>query len=783
MGMRVELPGVPRFLAQNKAFAACVIFSLGVGISVSAAVLALVESVQHGPVPFVNADRIEVIYVGGGDLTDRRYSMSPDIVRALMAPGSPLEEAALSRFGGREIRDGDHLTQGWILEVTPNFPRLLSARMHIGRPFGANDSPDERYVMLSHRFWTKQFGADSAVVGRTVFVDSLPHLVVGVTAREWAYPDRIDAWRSNPVLLATGKRYDSRIMMLGLRRSDLDVGQARAMISTIGSAAMASRADPRERIESESLRSHLTVFLAPVLFALALVALFIGIITAVNFAGLVLARGIKRRGEIGVRAALGASVSRLVREIVGETVWLSAIGGLLAALLAPAVLNIVRVTFENALPLWLTLTLSWRMVAASVVMSLIAGSIFALGPALDLARPALGTFLRATGTGISGASRASRSRAGLVSIQVGLATAFLVLFGALLGRTLVLTRPQPGYDYEQIIFGSIAREKRGPPKISPAVLANAEQIPGVTHAALAMTRFLQPEEVTYDGAMGDTTVIETTWAAQTTEAFFSIVQPTLVAGRFPTINEYRGRAPVAVVSSVVARHAFRGEALGRTVRIGPLTLTVIGVVERLDRDVFNPGKTAAIMSPILDEGDSWTFPQLWLRAATPALVQPLLRDLQRRSETRQLGATIGFRSYAVDMRNGLRAFWAITRIIYAVFGIALVLAAMGIYGLVSYTVEMRNREMAIREALGASRLRVSALLLRSAVVQTVIGVAGGAALATVLAIQIRDAQFSMNTAAGSTFIALVVVSLTVFASSFGPLRATWRRDLSHVLRQ
>jgi putative ABC transport system permease protein len=368
-----------------------------------------------------------------------------------------------------------------------------------------------------------------------------------------------------------------------------------------------------------------------------------------------------------------------------------------------------------------------------------------------------------------------------VSIQVALATGFLVLFGALLGRALVLTRLDPGYEYERTIVGSIARAHRGPTVVSPALLENARQLPGVTDVALVQSRYLRPEDVTFEGATGDTSAIDFTWAAQTTEEFLSIVRPTLVAGRLPSPEEYRGRAPIAVVSEFVARRGFNGDALGRTIRVGTLTLTIVGVIERFDRDLAEAGRGAAIISPIVQDPDVWTRPELWLRLANTTQVQPMLRDLQQRSEN-LLGVRASFRSLDVQMRNQLRAIWAIVRIIYAIFGIALLLAAMGIYGLVSYTVEMRNREMAIREALGASRMRVSALLLRSAVVQTVIGVAAGSMLASTLAYLIRSETFAMDTTAGSTLIAFGVVSFTVLASSFGPLRTTWRRDISLVLR-
>jgi putative ABC transport system permease protein len=778
----VATSGIARFVSQNKAFAACILFSLGIGISVAAAIVAVVDSAWNGPVPFANADRLEVVYIGGRPLINRSYMLAPDVVRALVAPDSPFEDAALFRYRGGTIRDGERVADvSTMMEVSPSFPRLLSARMHLGRAFGVGDPPDERHLMLSHSVWTENFASDSSIVGRYVFLDSQPALVVGVTAREWAFPDRTHAWVSNAAMLSTRTGRDSRLLIVGLRKRDVDVQRARAMIETMGTAAMTARTNPGDRIESGPFRAFLALRLSSLLFAMGLAALFIALITAVNFAVLVLARGIKRRGEIGVRAALGASVPRLVRDVVAETLWLSAAGGVLAALLAPAVLNVIQVMFDRALPNWLTITMSWRIVVASVLMSMLLGTVFAIGPALDLARPALGSVLRATGSGISGTSRAARSRAWLVSIQVGLAAAFLVLFGATLGRALVLTRPNPGYDYARVILGSIGSQWRAA-AVLPVVVANAEETPGVTHVALVQSRQVRADEVTFDGATGDTAAFDNVWIAQTAGTFYSIARPTLVAGRFPTDAEFQGSAPVAVVTEIVARRAFDGEALGRTIRIGALALTVIGVVEHLERSVVNPGRTAGVFSPIVEAPDRWTQMELWMRVGEPTRVPLVLRELKQRAQLNRFGARVAFRSLGALMDEQVRVFWAIARIVYAIFGVALALAAMGIYGLVAYTVAMRNREMAIREALGASRIRVAWLLIRGATVQTTIGLLGGALIATAAASNIRTDQFVLDTAAASTAIAFIIVSLTVFTSSLGPLRTTWRRDLAQVLR-
>jgi putative ABC transport system permease protein len=777
--MRLDALRLPRVLTQSRGFSLCVILSLGVGISASSSVLALVDSMLHGRLPFDNADRIEVVHVGGRPLNERSPLVHPEIARALQGESSPLEEVATYAFRWVGVTDGELSANGAAYYASPGFPRMLSARMHIGRPFFEADRDDTRPVMLSHAFWTSAFASDSSIIGRSIRIEDVPHTVVGVTSPAWSYPDRTQLWIMNRAMLA-GATPTSRVGLIGLRKRDIEAEQARAMIRTIGTAAMTVKGLPRDRIESRPLRAHLTRQLAGVITILSTIALFVGLLTAVNFAGLVLARGLRRRGELGVRAALGATLPRLVRTIVGESLVLCAIGGALAAVLAPGISALLSDIFSSVFPAWIRFGMSWRVVAASIAIAMVVGAVFGLGPALDLARPALGAFLKNTGAGASGSAGASRSRSAVVTVQVALATGVLVLLGAVLGRTLVLTGPNPGFDYNAIVLGAV----RGSPVVRqawPTVLAEIQTTPGIASAAAAHSRLASPGEVLFDQTQADASAFPFLWWAQTTETFHGLLGTRLETGRWPTLEEHRSGAPVAVVSRTVARR-YGGDPVGRTIAIGTTRLTIVGVIADVRRNAWAFDEMPAAFSPMLGPATRASFTEVWARVANEGQLWPTLRELQERAGRRGFGAPVRFESVGERMRQEMRDFSAVARLVWGVFGIALALAALGIYGLVSYTAEMRNREMAIREALGASRMRVAGLLVGGAAAQTIAGLIAGALIATFVASFIQDERRVLQMATQSTALAAALVALAVLVASFGPIRATWRRDLAPVLR-
>ncbi len=455
-----KMAQLPRILTHHRAFSVCVVVSLAVGISAASAVIAVVDSMRHASLPFANAPRLEQLsYRPRSDPARHSTAVPQEVARALKSGGSPVADVAVFRAERMRLRDRDRVVDDLGLRVSPNFATVLGPTMFLGRAFGIGDASVPS-VVLGFNFWTSKLGSDSSIVGRTIEINGMPAIVTGIARRESEFPVLAGLWTSDATTDNPGiQRRDVETLILLDRPADAGVRATLAARATSAyyeaydAKAWRSSKRPDVIMESSSLRDYLMVWLRGVVLVLTIVAVFVGLLSAVNFAALVLARGIRRRGELGVRAALGASVKTLTGEIVGECLVLCATSGVLAAFLAPVFVDIVRASFEQFLPAWLHVELSWRTVGWSVALAIGIGAIFGLGPAVDLARPALTTFLRAASATTSDGGKLSAARARLVAIQVALATGVLVSLGAVLGKTIFMTRADTGFDHTNVAIG------------------------------------------------------------------------------------------------------------------------------------------------------------------------------------------------------------------------------------------------------------------------------------------------------------------------------------------
>lgn len=781
-----------RVLARHPWYSASVIFSLAIGISAAAGTFAVVESAGFGRLPFANGDRIEHLYLGRLSRPgDRIWDVPAAVSTAIQAPDSPVEALAAYQLSTFRIRYGDRSTTATGHTVTDGFAQVLGARPELGRLFGPTDVAA---VVLSYDFWQSEFAGDPGVIGKPIQVNGQSRTIVGVVSRATGFPEQSALWQSG---LNPNSAAGDRVSILALLRSGTSPDAARARIATIGTAA-ARESDSRNRgtfIASVPLRDYLTAGrLTNVLLILTVISLLVGVIAAVNFAALMLARGIRRRAEIGVRAALGASVSRLVRELVAESLLMCAVGGALGALLAPLVVGALRAASGDAFPGWMEIAVGWRTIAASVLTAVAIGIIFGLGPAMDIARPALTEFLRGASGTVSDGAGLARLRSRLVAIQVALATGVLVALGALLGESLTLSRPEPGFNPNPIVTGTIVDS--GSTKGSAVaermarVTGAARVTPGVVAAAMRELNYVKPQMVE---AGSDRGTVEGegngfVWVNRVGNGFFSVLRPRVLAGRLPNDDELARQIPVAVITRTLAQELFDGSAIGRrlwpTSRSGP-AYTVVGVIEDIRERGFQADAPKNIYLPIgsrLDGAGVAAGREVWVRY--DPYVPTAVATLRGRLSAGQLGGVEVARleSMSVRMNREAAGFRRFAAIVLTIFGVALALAALGIYGLVAYTAEMRARELAIREAIGATRLHIAARVLRGALIQAVIGTAAGAVIATLIVEQLNSYQLKLNAAAGTTAVAFVLVGVAVLAASIGPVAAAWRRDLSATLR-
>jgi predicted permease len=785
----------PRVISQHPTFAVSVILSLAIGISCAAGVFAVVESARFGPLPFANAARIEHIYrVSRAEPDIRWWNVPPSVMTALSNADSRIAALAAYQLVSMQVRHEDRTSRTFGVQVTNNFTSLLGARAALGRLFDSTDASAPA-VVLAYDYWRSEFASDSAVIGRVIQIDGVPRVVIGVATRASTFPERVSLWQSGLTPRVT------EIGILALLQPGANAADLRPLVATLGTAAVrdVGRKFAAAEVASIDLRTKmLDGGMTTVILVLTIIALFVGLLAAVNFAALMLARGIRRRGEIGVRAALGASVPQLARHIIGECVLLCTLGGAFGALFAPAVIGALGVSLSQALPPWLAISVGWRTIAGSAALAAMIGIVFGLGPAFDIARPALGAFLRSASGTTSDPGRLAGTRSRLVAIQVALAAGVLIALGSLVGRALLPIDADPGFDSATIVRGFV-RDGVAPPKSVAIeqrfdqVLNEARQTPGVAAAAFRETYFVFPSSFISEERGGEKTAEDAGFAVayidRTGPGYFSVLRPRVVAGRLPSDDEIRRVERVAVVSRSLATRLFDGSAINKTLRVdanGTRRYAVIGVVEDVREHPYDGRSSATAMVPIetkplMGVGTAGGR-ELWIRSTmpTPALLRALRLHL---TASRLPGLEVaGLEALSVSMRRELESYRQVARVFGAIFAVALLLAAFGIYGLGAYTAEMRSREFAIREALGATRTDIAGRVLTSALVQAAVGLAAGAVISTILMEYLSGYELRLSAAFGATLAAAIVIGVTVLLASVGPVASAWRRNLAAELK-
>ena len=742
-----------RSLVRGPIFTLTAVLSLAIGIGATTSIFALADTLLFRPPPGIgDADR--VVSVGrsqdGEGFDNFSYANFVDY----RDRNTTLEGLAALQYEPRSLSlagpNGGEAVQGSI--VSGSFFDVLRARPALGRFFlpeedrvpGANP-----VVVLSHRFWRERFNADSGIVGRGIVLNGSPFTIVGVAAERFQGPVILapDLWA--PIMASTllgtseetltGRR-NVWLMAIGRLRPGVGVSQAQAELSTI--ASQLEQAYPESNRGQGARVTPATLFPgdfqrivnAFMTFLLALSGLVL-LVAGMNVAGMLLARAAARRREIAIRLAIGASRSRLLRQLVTESILLFLAAGAAGVLLAHWMIGALM-SLVPRLPVQLGLdpTIDWRVLSFALAVSLVAGLLTGLVPALQSTRPALAPELRSD---IGGSPRRQRLRSGLLVVQMAFSMLLLVTAG-LFARALVQARAiDPGFDVNDVQIASIDLQLVNygadeASRFTDALLERTRAIPGVEHAALSRMLPL-------DGGGFGLGGIEVAgreppdgrggWSADwniITPEYFDVMRIPLVRGRAFSEADRRGTPDVAIINQTLAERIWPGEdAVGKTFRNDGRTVTVIGIARDAKYRSLGEAPRGFVYVPLSQRLHN----QLSLMARTRpgvsvagpirrivAELEPGLPILNEETMAEHSQIALFPQRVALWVAGSLGA-------------VALLLAVLGIYGVTAYGVAQRTREIGIRIALGAQRERVLRLVLRQGVLLAAIGVAVGLAAA------------------------------------------------------
>lgn len=797
-----------RVLAKARGFTAVAVLTLALGIGANTAIFSVVYGVLLRPLSFPDADRIVQLAESYKEQMDD-MSLSARELQHLKQYGQFFENIAGYTAVGYNMATGtgaDHLRG---MPVSSNYFRVLGIRPALGRDFFEEEDhgDGQRVAIITHALWTRRFGADPRQIGQTVLLNGEPFTIIGVMPHEFGPlglggapdPGAPDVWTPLALVAKTagsGENIDVLARLkLGVTRAQLD-----AQMTVV---TRDFRSGYPEHVGKELVMNFLPYQaligfeVRPYLFILLGAIGFVLLIACANVANLLLARGGSRGREIAVRIALGASRSRLFQQLLTESILIAVAGGALGLLLAYLGLSSLLAMAPVNLPRATDIHLDRWAFAFTFFISLLTGLLFGLAPALDAARAGVNEALK------EGAGRSSAARGGVRLRKLLIVGEFAISLVLLTGASLMiatfskLLHTNPGFNPQPILsmqFWLIGSKYSSTPQIDTfyrSVVERLESLPGVDSAAI-IAAGLPLERGGNNGVRipgPNVSEWHSTDYREITPGYFSTLGIPLRQGRFFADTDSGASNKVVIVNEAFVHKHFSGRnPVGEQIFLGAAPWQIVGVVgdvkSFLDQPAppttFVPAAQASYDTSRMFEG--WFPRTVLIRSSIDPLslnnavreaftaVDPMIPSGQIRSMEQVLSRSLALRSFMMMLLS-----------LFA--GLALLLSSVGIYGVISYAVSQRTREIGVRIAIGASRVDILRLVLaeglRLVVAGAVLGMAGAFALTRVLASLLYGVSVSDPLIFSGVTALLVAISL---AACYIPARRAMRVDPHIALR-
>ena len=795
-----------RSLRRAPGFTLMAVTCMALGIGVTTTIFAVVHGVLLRPLPFPESDRLVVVYAANPprDIWDANISRPEylewrDRNRTFERLGM-WTWSSMTLSGGGEGGEAERVEAA---DVSPELFPLLGIRPQLGRGFApGEDVPGrDRVLLLSHALWQRRYGGDPSIVGRTITVNSLPHTVVGVMPEGFQFPEEGLAWRP----LSGDAQYDVHgnrfyASAIGRLRPGATFEQAEADMAAI------SRALEREYPEANTgwtaqlvpLREELVGELRrPLLVMLGAVACVL-LIACANVANLLLARGTARRRELAIRSAIGAGRGRVVRQLLTESLAIACLGGVLGGTLAVLGVKLASHVFPGGLPFFVTLQVDAVVLGFVILVSAASGVLFGSLPAFRASDFDPAPTLRESAAG-AGESRARhRARAALVVTEVALSVVLMTGAGLLIRSYRALDRTELGFDQRGILSARVTlpgaeyEDEARRAAFYEELLARLATLPGVEAVGSAQGIpfsgwdvqagiVVEGEPPAAPGQEPDSHY------QQVTPGFFRAIGARILRGRDFTMADRNPDSPVVVVNESFVRRFFpSGDPLGRRVKTGSLDgpdpwATIVGVVSDW-RHYRLPQPMGPAMYYAYFQGPGLTQTLvLRTRLDDPSSLLPSVRDVLR-----QLDPDVP--PYAVATFEEMMARTVSRqrlqgRALGGFAALALLLAAVGLYGVIAYSVTQRAREIGLRVALGASRREVVRVVVAQGARLSLLGIALGLAVAVPASRALAALLYEVRATDPTTFLGVpaVLAGVALLASAV-PALAAARVDPQVALR-
>ena len=802
-----------RMLRKSPGFTTVAVLTLALGVGSTTATFSIVNAVLLRPLPFPDPDRLVRIAFNEPGLGLRDVPFSVPELDDLRNRAGVFTDVSAVASDSVNLTGAGHPERLEFLVTHHNYFSMLGVAPQIGRLFGPQDfalgfAP---VVVLSDGLWRRAYGADLNVIGRTIRLDNDPYTIIGVLPRGFRHPGPtvtgnvevfntagFSAHPAPPPARSTRNMPAS----IGRLQPGITLEQAQARLTAMATQIRHDYptdypAQSQWTIEIQPLQEALVGNVRPMLLVLLGAVILVVLIVSLNIANLLLARASGRQQEMAVRSALGASRGRMIRQMLTESTLLSVLGGMAGVLTTVGAMGFVLRLVPSNIPRLNEVRVDWVVLAFAIAISVLTGLVFGLAPALQSAEAALASAIREGARGSGFSATTGRLRDALIVSELAFAVVLMVAAGLLLRTLRGLLQEDPGFSAAQVVAANLPLPEPNNPKTDPyltlaqqtsfnrELLRRLRAIPGIELAAvtsalpatdLRLNDAQAVDALAVDDRPGESSPDLRAERIRISPDFFKVMQTPLLRGRFFTEADEYGKQPVAIIDETTARKYWpTRDPLGRLLRFGrdPTKpgMTIVGIVRDIKNDGLDMDGVPHIYVPIYqglrrDLG-------VVVRTSLPAKVlEPQIRHEVQSIDPSLPVFNVSSMNDVLDRSLASRRFSA--DLVAGFAGLALLLASIGIYGLLAYMVGQKSREIGLRMALGARPLDVLKLVLGKGIVLASVGILTGVIVSAATVSMMASLLYGIHPHDLVVFLAVpcLLFGVAVLASYLPARRAT-----------
>jgi predicted permease len=778
-----------RTLRRSLAFSTAAAATLALAIGTNTAMFSVLNAVLLRPLPYRSPEQLAMLWTEDPTQNLREGRSALWDVERWLSQSQSFADMATFDAVSTTLTGADGAEQIVGASISPNLLLLLGVQPVQGRGFSTDEAEQrQRLVLISHRFWQARFGGSKDAVGAIVVLDGVPSQIIGVLPADFRIA-RLDAdvWKPHMRSESQSLRGGDTWFVIGRLRPTVTLEQAQAEMSAIA-RRLNEQLPAAERNRGISVVPFSLYTVGPqsrlALWMLGGAVFCVFLIAAANVTSLSLARSVARAREMAVRVALGASAGRIVRQLLTESVLLAAVSGLIGTLLALVGIRLIRAFGPGNLPRLNEMSLDLRVLGWALTISVLAGILVGLAPAIATLRRDLRPSGEEAGKSVSGGTSTRRISRALVMAEFALAIVLLVGAGLLIRSWWYVTSIDPGFRPERVLVMELST----PTTFSVAaqrtdlyhrVLEQIEAVPGVENAGIIGDLFIansREQVVTVERDDGTVSEGLRFRRDEVSADFFKAIGTPLLRGRFFSSGDGPDAPPVAIINDAMARRSWPGrDPVGRRFKLGPRDsdrpwYTIVGVVsdmrrQGLEREPFPQMFESLAQNPPRSV-------DLFIRTSSdPPAMAGALRAAVRRVEKdapiygmapleQQLGTYLTQRRFQTSLLTGFSI-------------VALLMAAVGIYGLIQYSIATRTQEIGLRMAIGAQAGDIFRMVIGEGLTLSLTGLALGLVAAWWLERAASSLLFRVTATDPLTFttVSLLLTAVAIAACYFPARRA------------